>query len=213
MRPISYFAVADWKDKNAYPGEDILANAPEALLQRLRPEGLTDRAIRETLWRWQFLRRHPNYQMGWYRRDRRNGYIYGLDCEFCPSPEEEYPPELSYYIDSHENFCPAGHPDVRFAQMDPSMLTPILKMVQSMMRDAYPLMPRHSFELPYATSGRNRKVRNGDLSRVLRVLDALAASATGAEIERELYNSTDKGKDRLVQRAREALIDYTGIPL
>ena len=213
METISLHALADWKDKSAYPGADILAKAPAVLLQRLRAEGLSEAAIHETLWRWQFLRRHPNYQKGWFRRDRRDSYLYGLDCEFCPNPEDEYPSELSYYIDKNGNFCPAGHSDGRFAQQDPAMLDPIVKMVQGIMRTSRPLMQQPFFELPHATSGRKRPVRDVDRVRCLRVLDALAAGATGAEIERELYNSTDKGKDRLVRQAREALIDYTGIPI
>lgn len=213
MNPISYYNVADWTNKEAYPGDNILADAPVELVQRLRSEGLSEAAIAETLWRWQFLRRHPNYQMGWFRRDQRDGYLYGLDCEFCPNPEDDYPAELSYYIDNDGNFCPQGHPEVRFIQLDPSTLSPLLKMVQTSMRAARPLMRYHFFELPHAKSGRKRDVRESDHVKCLRVLDALATGASGAEIERELYNETEKGKSRLVKRAREALIDYTGIPL
>ncbi len=213
MEPISFYKVANWTKEEEYPSNNILAKAPEVLLQRLRSEGLSEAAIAETLWRWQFLRRHPNYQMSWHRRDRRNGYLYGLDCEFCPNPEEEYPAELSYYTDHAGNFCPVGHSDVRFVQQDSSMLNPVVKMVQGIMREAHPLMRLPFFELPHATSSRKRPVREADRVICLRVLDALAAGATGAEIERDLYHSTDKGKSRLVQRAREALIEYTGIPL
>ena len=74
-------------------------------------------------------------------------------------------------------------------------------------------MQRYFFELPDAKSGRKRDIREADQVRCLRVLDAIAAGASDAEIERELYNGTEKGKQRLVQTAREALIDYTGIPL
>ena len=213
METTPLHALANWKDKKAYPGDNILADAPVALVQRLRSEGLSEAAIAETLWRWQFLRRHPKYQIGWFRRNRGDGYVYGLDCEFCPNPEDDYPAELSYYTDKDGNFCPQGHPEIRFVQQDPSTLGPILKMVQANLRASRPLMQFLFFELPHAKSGRKRDVRESDRVRCLRVLDALAAGASGAEIEHELYNETEKGKSRLVKRAREALIDYTGIPL
>lgn len=212
MGRVSVMLLANWHDSSQYP-VNILTAAPRALVAQLGAEGLSGPQIEYCLWRWQFLRRHPAYQAAWCASGGRNAYSFGLDGGRCPDPAEEYPDDLGFFDDTARRPVVGPHGLVTFAQHDPILLSGVLRMVQSTLRFMYPGMMNTDFSFPNAKSGRKRAVRAGDLTRSLRVLDALAADASLKEIERVLGNSTDRQGRNLKKRALDALVDYTGIPL
>lgn len=153
---------------------------------------------------------HPHYQMWWSRLD---GSAFGLQCEKCPSPSETHPAGITFCENEKGEVDRYFKHLMELAKQDPAGLPPLDRFRQSLIRATYPAMKWFQFRFPNARSGRKNSIRPETLSKLLRVLDALADGVSLKEIERVLGNGTNRMGRNLRRQAHQALVDITKISL
>lgn len=209
MTDLAIISVSNWQNPEEYRLDSINA-LPDDFVKSLRDQSLSDKQILYVNMRWQFLRRHPRYQVSGAVVD---GSMFGLQCTKCPSFYQAHPPGLLFYENSNGTTDPIMDWHLHTSQRDPAILSPLERLGQALAQSIYPAMKWPWFRFPDSSSGRLRDLSVKKLPILLRTIDALADGVSISRIEKDLGNHTDKAGRRLKAMAIQAMIDITKLEL
>ena len=207
-------AIHDWKDTTKYL-PDPLANAPAEFIAEHKGYGHSQDEMRATLWRWQFLRRHPLYQDKWEDGSEEYTGLFDLCDVPRPHPKDDFPAGLLF--SSH--MVPKGVQVPAIIDLRESWSENVrkLKWKYNFYRMVQSPLSLFYFPKPKPPSKRKRQLGERKYPNLVRVLDALATNASLTEIAKELREnvsseSLTKTAARLRKQALQLQHELTQLP-
>jgi len=182
----------DWKKKSNYLTDPL--EPYMGLIRSWKMSAADQDFCRHMQWRWEFLRRHPQYIKGWRKasasHDLSNS-MFGLVIK-APAPSEPRSFPVFFGKFSDDKSCSFLELSVTLRLDEP------LALQINQIKSRFTAAQRHITEAIGMTGtdlklGRVR-LEKSELMRALRVLDALSAGASPADIGRQLGGSPAKSR-------------------
>lgn len=172
-----YRPVANWRDAAAYPRDVSDLYSADVVRAYSAASKLL---LGNMMWRWEFLRRHPEYQRKWNKPSGKSGRIFGLAV---PSPDPFRPDRnipLIFGDASGERVADTltAVIDLRYPAKDQ------LAILQQRYVQVHRVLKSKLSSAIYKRKYGHKWPQKRDIVRALRVLDAYADGASFGEIAR-----------------------------